>query len=60
MPEAFPFFEARIAGTKNITRDDILAYYQKYYVTANMSFVIIGDIGEKKMDIIAQIENGLS
>lgn len=60
MPEAFPSFESRIAGTKIITREDILAYYQKHYVTANMRFVIIGDIGERKTDIIAQIENGLS
>jgi len=60
MPEVFPTYETRIAGTKNITREDILAYYQKYYVTANMRFVIIGDIGAKKIDIITQIENGLS
>ena len=56
-PDKLSFAKDRIATLKNITKKDIESYYKKTHTRANTTFVIAGDLPEKKRsEILSLIE----
>ena len=45
--------EGTISGVKAVTRDDVLAFHNRYYVAANAIIAIVGDLQRRQAESIA-------
>jgi predicted Zn-dependent peptidase len=59
--KAHPYKEnviGHMSDLKGITRDEALAFYKKYYVPANMTIAIVGDVNVDEVKRLAEIYFG--
>lgn len=59
--KAHPYKEnviGHMSDLKGITRDEALAFYKKYYVPANMTIAIVGDVDIQEVKRLAEIYFG--
>ncbi len=57
MPESNPDMETRIAGIKDITKEDLMKYHKAYYGTANTRFVLAGEFDHERVAQVKQLLN---